>query len=306
VQDLTPNILILGASGLIGRRLLERLGPSGSVGTYHRNKLPGCIRFDAVADRISQLGDSLGAIRHAVILFGVTRIDACARDPAGTGALNVAATCSVIDALAARGITPVFASSDVVFDGKRGGYREEDAPAPILTYGRQKLEVEDYLRARTPAHLILRLPKIVAERPGAGGLFDDWLQAVRSGELVHCASDQFFSPIGLDDAISAVIALMSAGAVGTYHVGGPKTWDRASLFEALAGALRQYREVDIRMRRCSIRDFPQFAESRPLDVSLNSEKLCRQIGFTARDMTEVCAAFAEAALGCAPAATRKI
>jgi dTDP-4-dehydrorhamnose reductase len=303
---MAPDILILGASGFIGQRLAQRLGASRVLSTYCAKPVPGGAHFDARSDTLESLGRPLATIQHGIILFAMTQIDACAREPAKAASLNIGAAQSVIDQLVERDIVPVFASTDVVFDGRRGDYREDDLPGPILTYGRQKLEIERYLQAHAPRHLILRLPKIIGERPGGGGVFDDWLRAIDAGEPIYCAEDQIFSPIAVEDAVTAMITLIEAGASGTYHVGGARAWDRASLFDAFADALRKHREIAVTMRRCSIRDFPQFAEERPLNVSMSSEKLRREIGFAARGMTEVCAAFAEAAVpGTQPAIQRK-
>lgn len=296
---MSHDTLILGASGFIGRRMVERLGASRALATYHSHPAADGVRFDALSDKLASLGSSLATARHAFILFGVTHIDVCAREPARAAALNITATRSVIEQLVARGIVPVFASTDVVFDGARGGYREEDTPRPILTYGRQKLEIERFLEAHAPRHLILRLPKVIDDRPGDGGMLDDWLRAIDAGTPIDCATDQVFSPIALDEAVTAMIALIESGATGTYHLGGPTGWNRADLFDAFAEALHKHRNVAARMRRCSIRDFPQFAEARPLDITMNSEKLYRAIGFVPRDMTEVCVEFA------ASAATRR-
>lgn len=296
---MSHDTLILGASGFIGQRLAQRLGASRALATYHAHPAPGGVTFDALSDSLATLGAPLTTARHAFILFGITHIDVCAREPARAAALNITATRSVIEQLVARGIVPVFASTDVVFDGARGGYREEDAPRPILTYGRQKLEIEEFIREHAPRHLILRLPKLIGDRPGDGGMLDDWLRAIDAGTPIVCATDQVFSPIALDDAVTAMIALIESGATGTYHLGGPTAWNRADLFDAFAAALRKHRDVAARMRRCSIRDFPQFAEARPLDITMNSEKLYRATGFVPRDMTAVCAEFA------ASAATRR-
>jgi dTDP-4-dehydrorhamnose reductase len=291
-----PDTLVIGASGFIGRRLTEWLGAGRTLSTYCATPVPGGVPFDALRDRLDQLGGALGSVRHAVMAFGATRIDACARNREESAALNIVATRSVVDQLLERGIVPVFVSTDLVFDGARGEYREDDVPTPIVTYGRQKLEIERYLERRSPRHLILRIPKTVCDRPGAGGIFDEWLRAIRAGEAIYCADDHVFSPISLDDVITAMTGLMAAGAFGTYHVGGTQVWNRASLFETFVGALQKRQPVSATMHRCSIRDFRQFAEARPLDVTLSSEKLHRETGFLARDLITVCEGYAEAAV----------
>jgi dTDP-4-dehydrorhamnose reductase len=50
----------------------------------------------------------------------------------------------------------VFFSTDLVFDGKTGGYREVDRPAPIMTYGSHKAEAELNVRTEHPGAIVIR------------------------------------------------------------------------------------------------------------------------------------------------------
>lgn len=286
-----PDILILGASGFVGRRLYEKLGPERVLATYFKNPCSQAVKFDALQDRISSLSGDIDAIQHAVILFGETRIDSCAQDPVRSAGLNLDATRSIIRQIVDLGITPVFISTDLVFDGQQGGYREDDTPDPILTYGRQKLAIEQFLTDNVSRFLLVRFPKIVGDRPESGGLLSDWMMAIRRGDTIFCAEDQNFSLIALDDAISALGDLMSANRHGIYHIGGAGVWNRVQLFELFIKELRRFTDTDVDMRSCSIDDFPEFAEKRPHNTSLNSEKLCDEIGFVARDLADTCKAF---------------
>ena len=62
------------------------------------------------------------------------------RQGEGEWEVNVEGSAAVAEA--ARGLRLVHLSSDIVFDGTRGRYREEDAPAPVNAYGRSKAEAE--------------------------------------------------------------------------------------------------------------------------------------------------------------------
>ena len=140
----------------------------------------------------------------------------------------------------------------------------------------------------------MRYPKLISSEKGDGTLLSDWLERIDRGEPIRCAEDQSFSIIDVVDAVEAMVALIEADATGVYHVGGPTAWRRSEFLATFVAELRRYRDVDPDIRLCSIRDFEDFAERRPFDTSLNSDKLARDVGFRARDVAETCRTMAEA------------
>jgi dTDP-4-dehydrorhamnose reductase len=284
---MSSRYIIIGASGFIGSRLYAYLGQAKAVATYNNCPIDGGVAFDATRDRLS---DSLlknnPKLTHAFILHGVTNIDACARDPAGTECINVSSIKRVIDDLLAHGIKPVFFSSDAVFDGSRGLWTERDATNPILTYGRQKVVIEEYLmRGRTP-HLIVRMSKIVAAGPGKD-MLADWMTRLEQGTEIRCAGDQIFSPVDVNDAINACIQLVESEESGIFHVCCPEPVSRLGLLQVLVSEIRRFRALDARIVPCSIRDF-DFPEPRPLDTSMSPVKLYATLGRPFDDLRRVC------------------
>ena len=286
---MAPRYLIIGASGLVGGHLYSTLGPGNAVATCHRKPVAGAVAFDAVEMRLADtvLKQHRG-FTHAFVFHGVTGIDACARDPQGTARVNVASACAVIDDLVARGIVPVFASSDAVFDGTRGMWTEDDPVNPVLTYGRHKVEVERYLAARSAPSLVVRLAKVVSSAPGAGGLVNEWLDQLERDDEIRCAADQIFSPADVGDVVRALIRLAEGRLTGVFHVCGPRPLSRLEFLRTVADEARRYRPVPARIVPCSIRDF-NFAEPRPLDASMSPRKLYGALGGGFDDMSVVCA-----------------
>jgi len=297
---LAPRYLIIGASGFVGCRLFQVLGRGNAVPTFNRRPMDGGVAFDA---RTMRLADVLlkwhRGLTHAFILQGVTAIDTCARDPQGTTEINVAGTKRIIDDLLEHGVVPVFASSDAVFDGSRGLWGEDDPANPILTYGRQKVDVERYLLGKSDAALVLRLAKVVAATPGAGDMLGGWLDSLENGQTIRCASDQIFSPVTVDDAADAFVRLAEGGLRGLFHVCGPRPVSRLELLRTLLAEAARYREFPERIVPCSIRDF-DFAEPRPFDTSMSPHKLYAVLGKAFEDSRETCRKLAAARYGGRP------
>ena len=280
--------LIIGTSGYIGARLFSLLGPDNAVATYFNRPVAGGVFFDAVKMRLADtvLKRHKG-LTHAFIFHGITNIDACARDPQGTARVNVVSVCKVIDDLIDHGIVPVFASSDAVFDGSRGMWTEEDSVNPILTYGRHKVRVERYLKEKSSPWLVARLAKVVGTVLGHVDMLCDWMDKLESGAEIRCARDQVFSPLGVDDAVSAVLSLAEGGHSGISHVCGPGPVARLQLLQMLIEGVDKYREQRARVIPCSIRDF-DFAEPRPFDTSMSPRKLYEILGRSFDDPREIC------------------
>src|SRR5262249_34708319 len=79
----------------------------------------------------------------------------------------------------ARGGGMVSTSTDLVFDGARSWYREDDDPRPVLAYGRTKREAEAHVIA-IEGGLVARLSLLYGPHPsGRPGFFDLALEALR-------------------------------------------------------------------------------------------------------------------------------
>jgi dTDP-4-dehydrorhamnose reductase len=267
-------VLLLGASGFFGSTLSEEFG-SDAVGTFKNRSTPNCRYFDACRDSLAQLVSGLPHKPFAcVMLFGDTKIDNCALDPIRTSGLNVSASIRLINESCELGITPIFISSDAVFDGHRSWWKEGDATDPVLTYGRQKLMVERHVAMLPGPWLIVRLPKLLAENRDARCMLTNWVDDLGRPGLMKCATDQYFTPASVNDVAKAVATLVRECAQGTFHIGGPQRLNRRELLEAVISEYRKSRQVRAEIIDCSLFDLP-FREMRPLDTSLCSDRFAR-------------------------------
>lgn len=265
-------VLLLGASGFLGPALRAAFGAERAVPTHFSHPGEGSLFFDARRTRVSDFAAALPAKpTAAVILLGITNIDHCARDPGVSAEVNVRGIIRVIDEVRALGIMPVFVSSDAVFDGSRPYWSEDDDPSPILTYGRQKVEVERHLASLPLPWIIVRLPKLISPERNARCFVTGWVEGLVRGERILCATDQYFTPAAAPDAARAIAQLVHAGAQGLYHLGGPERLSRRALLDAVVGEYRKFTKPVAQIVECSLRDIPVL-EPRPLDTSLRSDR----------------------------------
>ena len=264
--------LVLGGSGFLGPELKTIPGIPQLLFTHYSHAMQGGIPFDVRSSSVRDLVRSAGDLpQAALILLGVTNVDACARDPRGTREINVEGIIRVIDELKSLGVIPVFTSSDAVFDGSRALWTEEEEVQPILTYGRQKMEVENYLSSQPPPWLIMRLPKLLSEKKNVRCMLTNWVEALGRGERILCATDQFFTPADAGDVAKAMVDLVQSGASGLYHLGGGERLSRRELLGAVMNEYRAFAEPKATIVECSLRDVP-VREPRPLDTSMDSSR----------------------------------
>ena len=90
---------------------------------------------------------------HAAAYTNVAQAE---RERAACWQVNVDGTRNLVRAVAARGVFLVHISTDYVFDGTRGGYREDDPVGPVCNYYALTKLVAEALARLTPAHLVIR------------------------------------------------------------------------------------------------------------------------------------------------------
>jgi dTDP-4-dehydrorhamnose reductase len=279
--------LVLGGSGFLGPALRKAKRTEDLLVTHHAHATPGSVPFDVRHSAVEDLVRAAPRRPSAALIFlGVTNVEACARNPLETGRINVDGIIRLIDELRAMEITPVFTSSDAVFDGTHGEWREDESVHPILTYGRQKLAVETYLTNLPPPWLIVRLPKLVSAACNRSCMLTGWVESLGRSERILCATDQFFTPADAGDVARELVKLVGAGATGLYHLGGPERLSRRSLLATVIEEFRRYSVPRAEIVECSLRDIPVL-EPRPLDTSMDSTRYASRFGCDIRPASEV-------------------
>jgi dTDP-4-dehydrorhamnose reductase len=141
------KILLTGGSGRLGTELRALL-PNVVAPTHAELDITNAAQVDRV---VAQERPEL--IIHAA---AYTDVAGAERQREACWKVNVEGTRHVVHAANALGSRLVYISTDYVFDGIQGGYREEDSPGlPVNYYGLTKLVAEEAARAAR-RHLIIR------------------------------------------------------------------------------------------------------------------------------------------------------
>jgi dTDP-4-dehydrorhamnose reductase len=224
------RILVTGANGLVGTKVLERLlsDPSAEpLGAYHQsrtNEYLGDFPFwwlDVTsAEDVERVLDE--ARPDAVIHTGAfTNVDAAERDRDLAQAINADGTGNLARACAARGIRLVYLSTEYVFDGTAGPYRETDPVCPQGWYAQTKLAGEQAVMAAGGSWAIGRTTVVYGYAAHVRANFVLWLMGqLKAGQRVRIVEDQIGSPTLAENLAEMVIALARSDATGIFNTAG--------------------------------------------------------------------------------------
>jgi dTDP-4-dehydrorhamnose reductase len=268
------RLLITGASGQLGAYLLHELR-SKDVDVVAWSGSRSEPLFDVAMRPVNlaepeQIAKAFRETRPECVIHAgaITTVDGCFRSPDEARRVNTEATAQLADLAAALGARLVFVSTDLVFDGEKGGYREEDAAAPLSVYGRSKLAGEQAVlshgRSVVARVSLLFGPALIA-RPS---FFDMQVKALQTGSAVTLFSDEWRTPLSLVAAAQNVLALAFSDFTGLLHLGGPERLSRVEMGQQIASFLGADASVIAPTQRACAAP----AEPRPRDVSLDSTR----------------------------------
>lgn len=216
------RLLVTGGCGYLGRELVRRAAAGGwEVRATWFQRPP---RGDEAEWVQVDLRDQEAARRAVEGVDAV--IHTAYRQGAEEWEINVEGSAAVAEA--ARGSRLVHLSSDVVFDGTRGRYREQDAPAPVNSYGRSKAEAERLVAELHGGATIVRTSLIYG---GAEAGPQERLAAEGSRFFV----DEIRSPVQVGDLADALLEVVTLELPGPLHLGGADDVSRYD-FAVLLGA----------------------------------------------------------------------
>ena len=239
------QILVIGGSGFIGRYLARRLGgvAGHEVFCTFRSRPPG---DDAnhwyqleLTDPVA-LEKLFGLIRPEVVvhLAALADVGTAEREPERAAAVNSVATAAIARHCEAFGARLVFVSTEYVFDGQRGFYREGEPPNPTTQYGRTKRDGERTVASLSSYWSILRT-SIVYGWPAPGGRnFVPWLiDRLHRGEAYVGSTQVMRTPVYMEHLVDGIVRLVEDFYPGVHHMAG-RDW--VSMYDFASAVAREF------------------------------------------------------------------
>ncbi len=289
------KILVTGANGLLGQHLIKLLieetrhtllatGRGACRLPFELSDLYEYFPMD-ITDGLA-VHDFFQAHRPDLVvhLAAMTQPDPCEEQPVACWNVNVTATRFLISAAEAIHARFIYLSTDFVFDGTAGPYRETDMPAPVNFYGSSKLAAERAVEASHLRWTIIRTVLVYGNViTGSRSNIVSWVREnLVSGKPIRVVGDQWRTPTYVEDLARGVLLVIEKQATGIYHISGE---EGMSPFE-MATATADYLHLDHSlMTRVDADTFSQPAR-RPLRTGFVIDKAKLELGFHPRPFRE--------------------
>ncbi len=242
MQILKTNVLVTGAHGLLGSKLVQRLKNKyavyGMVREYrHQFAVQGVEYIEGDVSKYKILSSVVKRLQPRYIFNAAayTNVDRSEIDREACWRVNVEAVEYLARAARLVDARVIHVSTDYVFDGKAGPYREEDRPNPLGYYGKSKLAGENALMASGADYAIARTMVLYGTAPGVRPNFVTWvIDQLKRGEKIRVVDDQFGNPTLADELAEALIVLAESGEKDIFHISGSEIIDRYHFALAIA------------------------------------------------------------------------
>jgi dTDP-4-dehydrorhamnose reductase len=230
------KVLITGGSGLLGAKLRE-IFEENKYDVYvlfHNKSITGKNYFQIDITQKDDVFRVLKKVSPDVVVHtaAYTNVDECEKDKDTAFAVNVQGTKNVANATEKLHAKFVYISTDYVFNGNKGRYKEEDTTDPIDYYGITKLEGEKSV-TNVCSDFVIARPSVIY---GAGKKnFVTWaIDMLKNKKNFNIVNDQYVSPTFNVDLAKQLVALIDQDETGIFHTAGGERISRYDFVKNIA------------------------------------------------------------------------
>ncbi|MEY4913394.1 MAG: hypothetical protein RL025_1221 [Bacteroidota bacterium] len=298
---MSTKILITGANGLLGQKLVIALAQNSSMRVLATGRGPSRLPVGHLAAAVNEgrflyqsmdttkaeeVARIVGDFRPDTIIHtaAMTQVDDCEKDPDACYLHNVLAVRNLCQACTPYGIHLVHLSTDFVFDGEHGPYTEDALPAPLSVYGRAKLDAEHEIAAYTGPSCIVRTVLVY-------GLAADmsrsnivlWVKkSLEEGRNLRIVADQYRTPTLAEDLAEGCIRIALQRATGLYNISGGEYMSVLEMSQRIA----RYCGLDASLLQPVTTAELGQAAPRPLKSGFVIDKAIKDLGYHPRTLEQ--------------------
>lgn len=223
------NLLITGANGFLGKKLIKVLSAEHEViGTSSMSTIPGLRKLDLRAPR--SIKKTLLDIKPDVLIHtaAITDIDYCENNKRQAWLVNVEGTKHLVYVCKAEKIKMFYISTDYVFSGKHSPYSERKKGHPINYYGLTKLEAEESVKRFLSNYCIIR-PAILYgynDSHDRSTFVTQVLNSLKAKKKIIIDNYRIKYPTLIDDVANGLLWLLEEGKKGIFHFSNHESMTR--------------------------------------------------------------------------------
>jgi len=273
------KLLVTGASGHLGLNLALLAVEHGYkvTGWTHSRGLmnpPFACESVDIGD-LDALPAALRALEPEVIIHcaAIANVDVAEKQPELSQRINADAPRVIASVAKQLGAKMIQISTDAVFDGSKGNYKEDDAVNPLNAYARTKLAGERAVIQANPDAAIARVVFYGWTLEGNRSLAEFFYNNLVAGKSVNGFTDAYFNPLYVRDLAETLLEIAQANLKGIWHTFGNDTLSKYDFGVALA---REFGLDESLIKPVSASQGRDVVRS--LNLSTNSDKLASALG----------------------------
>ncbi len=273
------RILVTGASGLLGFHFAWQASQKAEViGITHSQELVN-TPFQSVKMDLSQPGMGEKIITQykpdvLVHCAALANVDACDLQPELADRMNAALPGELAESAEKNSVRMVHISTDAIFDGNKGNYREDDEPNPLSTYARTKLKGEQAVLQTCPDAIVARVNFFGWSMSGKRSLAEWFISNLAAGRVVNGFTDIFFCPLEVSQLCEFLQMMLEKDLKGLFHVVSSESISKYAFGVKLAEAFGFESKL---IKPVSWKEGGLLAARSPL-LTLDTDKLTKALG----------------------------
>ena len=287
------KILITGSNGLLGQKLLHKLRQDSSVQLVATSKGENRVSnkdgytyaYLDITDK-EEVEKVIAEHEPNVVIntAAMTNVDLCEDEKQACDALNVNSVGFRADACERIGAHLIQISTDFIYDGEDGPYKEDDVPNPLSYYGLSKLKSEQLLQAHSVKWTILRTIIVfgVGKNLSKGNIVLWAKGALEKGDPLNIIDDQFRAPTLAEDLADICILAAKKKALGIFNASGK---DIMSIYEIVERVAKYYGNSTDNLNKISTAILNQKAV-RPPKTGFILDKSINELGYKPHSFEE--------------------
>lgn len=228
---MSKKILVTGSNGLLGQKLTDLLRNhpdyeliASSKGPNRYPHTEGYVYEQLDVCSYEELKNLIERYKPEAVIHtaAMTNVDQCETEREACIDLNVNSVKHLIAIAKEQPFYLVHLSTDFIFDGENGPYKESDKPNPLSFYGQSKNDAELLLLKSNLNYSILRTIIVygVAASMSRSNIVLWAKSALEKGSPIKVVNDQYRMPTLAEDLATACILAIQQKAQGIYHISG--------------------------------------------------------------------------------------
>lgn len=287
------KIIITGSNGLLGQSLLNLLlleKKQYQVFGFSRGEnRSGTNDFSYTSIDLTnkkKLKNTIEKINPDFIIntAAMTQVDDCESDKEACDTLNVTVVKYLTEISEKLNIHLVHLSTDFIFDGIKGNYKETDPPNPLNYYGLSKLKAEQVLVKSQIDFTILRTILVygkVCDMSRNNIVL--WVKSMlEEGKEITIVDDQFRMPTYVDDLALACKIAVDKKVKGIFHVSSKQLLSVFEIAYQIAEVFELNKDLIKPIASITLNQTAQ----RPLKTGFDLTKTNKELGFYPKTFKE--------------------